>query len=526
MDHIPEEARAKLNSEFARRIEESMSNPFDVVIEVEPSTSQETAEAIGGVEGATIDQIGVIGPAYISATLTEEALTEVSQIDSVVLVHQDQLVGVKDVVETVRDFPFLTAQKDPIRQQLSDAIFRWAGEKDPYLGYVGISPIEQPRFNFAQLPPGDPLQIAFSTAQQLSGANLTGEEYIPSGTTVEWMLDGEATVGHDGSDTQVSVIDTGHTPIEPANNGRTPVIESFVPGEPPMDGHGHGSWCTNTVAGGRAPSTWGQVSGVADGAEHAHFKALNTLPGFGKTSWILAAMNRAIEWGSDVISMSLGGAQQGGLDEDPYARFIRRNCKENAGDQNGAIFVVAAGNSGPEGYQIGSPGVSEKAITVGAWSVKDAAPSYFSSRGPQGDWYSRNTEAYSDHLQKYGANEFIKPDVTAPGGGRETEEKNNEEAELIHQSSVGWMEGVFDGLKDGRGLMKGTSMACPHVAGLVTRLYDSGIIRTAADVKRVVRERAEVPSFETAAPGANSTEEGKNIAVGFGPIRESLFDTE
>lgn len=524
MAQIPDEIRGSINSEFARRIEESMSNPFDVVIEVEPSNSELVANQLAGIPGAALESTAIIGPSFISASLTEEALAQVAQLDSVVLVHQDQLTGVRNFSAPVRDFPFLTAENDPIREALSEQIFAWAGEQDPYLGRVGISPIEQPRFNFAQLPPGDIPQIATSGVQALSGANLTGEEYIPTGRSVEWILDGEATIGANGADSKVSVIDTGHTPLEPANGGRLPYAESMVPGEPPADMNGHGSWCTNTVAGGPAPSTWGEVSGVADGAQHAHFKALNTLPGFGKTSWILRAMNRALEWGSDVISMSLGGAQQGPLDEDPYARFIRRNCKENAGDENGAIFVVAAGNSGPGTFEVGSPGVAEKALTVASWSLKDESPSYFSSRGPQGTWYGSNTDRFEQDRGNYSTSEYIKPDVAAPGGGRETQAKNDEEAELLHQTSVGWSEGVFDGLKDGRGLMKGTSMACPHVAGLVTRLYDADIIETAAEVKQVVAERGEVPPFPQAAENSETAVNGKNIAVGFGPIRESLFD--
>ena len=105
-----------------------------------------------------------------------------------------------------------------------------------------------------------------------------------------------------------------------------------------------------------------EEAGVAPNSIYGHFKALNTFPGFGKTSWILKAMNAALEWGADVISMSLGGQQQGRVGEDPYTRFIEANCKENAGDEDGAIFVVAAGNAGADGYTIGSPGVSFRAV--------------------------------------------------------------------------------------------------------------------------------------------------------------------
>ena len=298
---------------------------------------------------------------------------------------------------------------------------------------------------------------------------------------------------------------------------------SATPGEPPQDLHGHGSWCTYTVAGKPSPSSWGTCRGVAEGAQYGHFKALNSFPGFGKTSWILKAMERALDWGADVISMSLGGTQQGGVTEDPYCRFIRKNCKENAGDEEGAIFVVAAGNSGPDRYRIGSPGVAPKALTVASWSLTDAAPAVFSSRGPQGEWYEDNREAFNADRKEVGADEFVKPDCCAPGGGRSNQDRSDAEGELLFQSTTGWYDGLRDGLKDNRASMRGTSMATPAVAGLVKRLYDAGIVTTAGEVKQVVRDQGEVDEYPEAASGANATVSGKNIAVGHGPARESLF---
>jgi subtilisin family serine protease len=212
--------------------------------------------------------------------------------------------------------------------------------------------------------------------------------------------------------------------------------------------------------------------------------------------------------------------------EDPYTRFIEANCKENAGDEDGAIFVVAAGNAGADGYTIGSPGVSPKALTVGSWSLSDNSPAIFSSRGPQGAHYKDNQEQFQEDLSEFGADEFVKPDVVAPGGGRENAAKTDDADELLFQTSTGWYDGLRDGVKDGRANMKGTSMATPAVAGLVKRLYDAGIVTTAADVKQVVSERGGVGEYPDAAPGANETVEGKNIAAGFGVIRESLFDPD
>lgn len=119
----------------------------------------------------------------------------------------------------------------------------------------------------------------------------------------------------------------------------------------------------------------------------------------------------AVSSGAEVVSMSFGGPQQG---------FETLETLIQVGQENGTIFVAAAGNDGNENptYPAAYPGV----IAVGATDQDDKLTS-FSQRG-----------------------DFIT--VVAPGAG-------------IY-SSLAWSQEF--------GPQDGTSMACPLVAGVVALL--------------------------------------------------------
>ncbi len=100
------------------------------------------------------------------------------------------------------------------------------------------------------------------------------------------------------------------------------------------------------------------------------------------------------------------------------------------------LYVVAAGNEGPDAGTIGSPGVAKNALTVGNvldWGYSTVGDiSSDSSIGPTGD-------------------DRMKPNVVAPGE---------------------WISSVNAGTESGYIEFTGTSMAAPHVAGLALTLLD------------------------------------------------------
>ncbi len=139
---------------------------------------------------------------------------------------------------------------------------------------------------------------------------------------------------------------------------------------------------------GTGAASGGKEKGVAPGAELVIGKVLDG-GGLGYDSDIIAGM----EWAATteharVVSMSLGGAATDG--DDPMADAV-----QSLTASTGALFVIAAGNSGPTRATIGSPGDAEDALTVGAVDSHDQIAE-FSSRGP-------------------GRGATVKPEVVAPG---------------------------------------------------------------------------------------------------------------
>jgi subtilisin family serine protease len=151
--------------------------------------------------------------------------------------------------------------------------------------------------------------------------------------------------------------------------------------------------------------------------------------GSGQDSQIIAGMEWAVEQGAQVVNMSLGGVDT--PEVEPLEEAVNRISAEK-----GTLFVVAAGNSGPTGGTLGSPGTADAALTVGAVDDQDRIAE-FSSRGPS----------------KSGT---LKPDLTAPGVGIV--------AALHGDGRIGAP------VEPGYTSLDGTSMATPHVAGAAALL--------------------------------------------------------
>ncbi|NLE44744.1 MAG: S8 family serine peptidase [Chloroflexi bacterium] len=184
----------------------------------------------------------------------------------------------------------------------------------------------------------------------------------------------------------------------------------------PTDDNGHGTHTLGTAV--------GQVGiGVAPDARWIAVKVLNS-NGVGYDSWIHAGFQWLLAPGGDpanapdVVNCSWG-SDIGALTVFQDDLIALRAA--------GIVPIFSSGNAGPASGTVGSPASLPQALAVGALDENDAVAT-FSSRGPS-PW------------------DEIRPHVTAPGVN-------------IRSSLPG---GVY-------GQSNGTSMAAPHVSGIVALL--------------------------------------------------------
>ncbi|MEU2264426.1 S8 family serine peptidase [Streptomyces sp. NPDC019645] len=236
--------------------------------------------------------------------------------------------------------------------------------------------------------------------------------------------------GHHGKGVRVAVLDTGADQKHPDLAGRVIGAKDFSGSGSTEDRFGHGTHVAAT-AGGSGAASDGRRKGVAPGADLLIGKVLGD-DGLGSESQVIAGMEWAAGQGARVVNMSLGADMETD-GTDPMSLAVNEISRSS-----GALFVVAAGNSGSRGEMtVGSPGAADAALTVGAVDRDDALAD-FSSRGPR----------FGDKA--------VKPDITAPGVG------------IVAARAAGTTMGTP--VDDHYVAADGTSMAAPHVAGAAALL--------------------------------------------------------
>lgn len=236
-------------------------------------------------------------------------------------------------------------------------------------------------------------------------ARISHRDSLSFGTFNKYLYAEDAGEGVD-----VYVIDTG-TNIEHVDfEGRAFWGKTIPVGDEDVDGNGHGTHCSGTVAGKRF--------GVA---KKAHVYAVKVLRsnGSGSMSDVVkgvewAASNHAQNleaakkgkgrkgWKGSTANMSLGGGKSVTLD-----------LAVNAAVDTGMHFAVAAGNDNADSCNY-SPAAAEKAITVGASTLADER-AYFSNYGRCNDIFAPGLNILSTWIgSKYAVNTISGTSMASP----------------------------------------------------------------------------------------------------------------
>jgi len=428
----------KLNPWLEEKLKGRINSKLKIIVEVD---SKYFDEAVVALKRLGLPILLTSFNTFITVEAPIEMIDTIARLPFVKQIHYDMPVYIKP-------FPFLKI-------------------RDVLLGEVRVSEVEVPGI----APPTPVVPFGFP-APKLKRADV---EIIPSSETKRVVVDVETALT--GKGVKVAVIDTGATPTHPQLLFKKVKLHTTVP-ELPLDFQGHGQWCSTMALGKPSNTRFGRVEGIAVNADLIHVKALSTT-GFGSTSGVIKAMEIAYLEGAKVVSMSLGSVQQGRVSNDPVcktAAILRRA---------GVLVVAAAGNEGPGEWTVASPGVCIDVLTVGAYSVMYDDVADFSSRGPSGEWYKNHRSDWEEDYARYG-DLLLKPDVLAPGGGPVNKRKP---IDLIYSGTTGWFDGFYDFMADGYEAMRGTSMATPHVSGLMALLAEAVEDLTLDDVKRALRAR-------------------------------------
>ncbi|GAB9473500.1 hypothetical protein Gpo141_00010650 [Globisporangium polare] len=282
--------------------------------------------------------------------------------------------------------------------------------------------------------------------------------------------------GYNGQGVVVGIIDTGvlagHTAIKNSFRSSYGWFDPISKTASPRDDQGHGTHVTGTITG-------SEGIGVAPGAKWIACKACAS-DGCAESDLIACGQfmtcpttpsgaSKDCSKAPHVVSNSWGGGQG-----DTFY-----NAVINAWRAAEIIPIFATGNEGPACKTASSPGDSKDVIAVGATTTNDGLAD-FSSKGPS-------------------SSGLLKPEISAPGSDVRS----------------AWNTGT-----NAYNTISGTSMATPHVSGVVALLLSARGDLKYTDVINALRDSAQRSALKPSGNTCGGTTDAMfpNNQYGYGRV--------
>jgi len=247
---------------------------------------------------------------------------------------------------------------------------------------------------------------------------------------------------------------------------------------------GHGTHCAGTV-GGNGAKSGGKYEGVAPGANllgYGSGAALFILDAIGGYDY---ALTHQFQYGIQVISNSWGTS--GDFDPMDPVNIVSKKAYDR-----GIVSVFAAGNDGPGSDTHNPYAIAPWVISVGAGD-KFGKLADFSSRGVKGEKGTFTIDGESWTFEN-------RPSIVAPGVDIVSTRALAPVSSLSAEMDAAQLEPAHVPFYTH---MSGTSMATPHVAGIVALMLEAKPSLSPAEVKQILEKTAtNIPNRESWEVGA------------------------